>query len=125
MQAAQICGVLEEHDEAYLETWQVPMLTWDELQELKQLYEAAPISALESPLGGEHYDFAEQRLIARTKAFMNAEGQLCKFGVLRSGVDSTSCLASVCSGACPAGKVPLSYCLSWEHDCMGHLLCQP
>ena len=49
MQAAQICGVLEEHDEAYLETWQVPMLTWDELQELKQLYDASPISALEKP----------------------------------------------------------------------------
>ncbi|CAL5228172.1 g11253 [Coccomyxa viridis] len=52
--AGQICGVLEEQGEAYLETWQVPMLTWDELQELKQLYEAAPIAALESPLGEVH-----------------------------------------------------------------------
>ena len=56
MQAGQICAVLEEHGEEHLETWQVPMLTWDELQELKQLYEAAPVSALESPLGGEQHD---------------------------------------------------------------------
>jgi len=55
MQAGQICSVLEEQGEEYLETWQVPMLTWDELQELKQMYEAAPISALESPLAGKHF----------------------------------------------------------------------
>jgi len=59
MQAGQICSVLEEQGEEYLETWQVPMLTWDELQELKQMYEAAPISALETPLAGK--DFPQAR----------------------------------------------------------------
>ena len=53
MQAQQLCGVLEEHGEKYLETWQVPLLTWEELQELKQLYEAAPMPTLESPDSGE------------------------------------------------------------------------
>ena len=52
-QAQQLCGVLEEHGEKYLETWQVPLLTWEELQELKQLYEAAPMPTLESPGSGE------------------------------------------------------------------------
>ena len=53
LQAQQLCGVLEEHGEKYLETWQVPLLTWEELQELKQLYEAAPMPNLESPGSGE------------------------------------------------------------------------
>lgn len=53
LQAVQICAVLEEHGDRYLETWQVPMLTWEELQELRQLYEAAPVPALDSPMDGE------------------------------------------------------------------------
>ena len=53
-QAQQLCAVLEEHGEKYLESWQVPLLTWEELQELKQLYEAAPMPTLESPGSGAH-----------------------------------------------------------------------
>ena len=63
MQASQICAMLEEFGAEHLEAWQVPMLTWDELQELKQLYEAAPISALESPLGGGHRTCPQQFLL--------------------------------------------------------------
>lgn len=63
VQAGQICAALEEHGEAHLESWQVPMLTWDELQELKQLYDALPISALENPLAGGHQHFAQQHLL--------------------------------------------------------------
>ena len=63
VQAGQICAALEEHGKAYLETWQVPMLTWDELQELKQLYEASPISALENPLAGAQCRYAQQCLL--------------------------------------------------------------
>ena len=54
LQAQQLCAVLEEHGEKHLEAWQVPLLTWEELQELKQLYEAAPMPTLESPGSGEH-----------------------------------------------------------------------
>lgn len=57
VQAGQLCAVLEEHGEKYLESWQVPMLTWDELQELKQMYEGAPLPALENPLTGQQLDW--------------------------------------------------------------------
>jgi hypothetical protein len=39
-QAEQLVGVLEEHGAQYLETWQVPQLTWAELQELKAQHTA-------------------------------------------------------------------------------------
>jgi hypothetical protein len=61
LQAGQCCAVLEEHGEKYLETWQIPALTWDELQELKQMYEGAPLPALESPLTGQHQGQASQK----------------------------------------------------------------
>ena len=49
------------------------MLTWEELQELKQLYEAAPVPALESPLAGERPGCAQQQL-ASTTVFLLKKG---------------------------------------------------
>jgi hypothetical protein len=48
MQAQQLLEVLGEHGPEYLETWQLPQLTWNELQELKAHYEAEP-AAIEAP----------------------------------------------------------------------------
>ena len=97
--------MLEEQGEAYLETWQVPMLTWDELQELKQLYEAAPIAALESPLGGEQHDSesAQHCLIASPSCRGTALQVPC--GILHLQRDqSHRFVASVCS-SCLSGRM--------------------
>ena len=98
--------MLEEHGQAYLETWQVPMLTWDELQELKQLYEAAPISALESPLGGEQHDCAQQCLVAVERRLLEQRESCASvvFSVSGGtlGMTRRACLASV-SSCCLSG----------------------
>ena len=45
MQALQMVDVLEQHGPRHLETWPVPLLSWNELQELKAHYEPKAGSA--------------------------------------------------------------------------------
>ena len=50
MQARQLLDVLEEHGAEYLETWRLPPLTWNELQDLKA---QAGVPAIEGSSTGE------------------------------------------------------------------------
>jgi hypothetical protein len=50
VQARQLLDVLEEHGAEYLETWRLPPLTWNELQDLKA---QAGVPAIEGSSTGE------------------------------------------------------------------------